>query len=187
MSKIPQGEPVAHTADPHTGGTPLSFPYARFSFYRPHTRSATWWTGEVTNPVTGEVSRPPTRTKQDFRDQCDINNIIKAYKITGQIQHISAAAAQGRFEDLPDPIDFQESLNSIRMADQAFAALPSKLRDRFGNDPTQFLSFLSDPENIDEARKLGIVNPLPATDLPPGGPPREPPPAAPPPAPEPPK
>lgn len=170
MSKSVQGEPLAHTADPHTGSPTLTFPYARFSFYRPHTRSATWWTGDVINPVTGEVSRPPSRTKQDFRDQCDINNIIKQYKITGQIQHISAAAAQGRFEDLPDPIDFQQSLNTIREADQAFAALPAKLRDRFGNDPSQFLSFLSDPENLDEARRLGIVNPLPEPASPPNSP-----------------
>lgn len=183
MSKITQGEPVAHRADPHTGSTPLSFPYARFSFYRPHTRSATWWTGEVINPVTGEVTRPPSRTKADFAEQCDINNIIKAYKITGQIQHVSAAAKQGRFEDLPDEIDFQTSLNTIRAADQAFAALPAKLRDRFGNDPAQFLGFLSDPENGDEARRLGILNPLPAPASPPNGP--EPMPAPPPAPPEP--
>lgn len=177
MSKINQGEPVAHRADPHTGSTPTTFPYAPFSFYRPHTRSSTWWTGEVANPISGEVKRPPSRTKQDFKDQCDINNIIKAYKITGQVQHISAAAAQGRFEYLPDPMEFQDSLNTIRAADQAFAALPAKIRDRFANDPALFLGFLSDPENADEARRLGILNPS-AAPLP-SGPPNIPP-AAPP-------
>jgi phage internal scaffolding protein len=161
-------------------------PYSRWSFYRPHARVV--YDGTITNPVTGEITSPPSRAKQEFKDQCDMNNIIKAYRLTGQINHVAANAAQGRYEDLPDEFDLQQSLNVVREADAAFASLPAKLRDRFGNDPAKFLGFLSNPENIDEARRLGIINsvkPESGGNNPP--PPPSPSPAAPPPAPEPPK
>lgn len=167
----------ARLADPHVGDTPTTFPYARFSFYRPHDRR-TAYTGEETNPVTGEVTKPPSLTKQEFKDQCDINNIIKSFKLTGQINHISAAAAKGRFEDMPDEIDFQTSMNVIRSATEAFAALPAKIRDRFHNEPQEFLAFVSDPENKDEAIKLGIVKkpePKPEPSASPPPPPPRPP------------
>lgn len=163
-------------------------PYSRWSFYRPHKRVQ--FVNELVNPVTGEITVPPSRTKQEFKDQCDMNNIIKAYRITGQVNHIAANAAMGRYEDLPDEFDLQQSLNTVREANDAFASLPSKIRDRFANDPSKFLAFLSDPNNLDEARRLGIVNPAPQPDTgaPPPPPPPPPPTAVPAaPAPEPPK
>lgn len=167
----------------------LLFPFSPYSFYRPHDSNKTAFKNELVDPATGEVTHPPSVAKQEFKDQCDVNNIIKSFKLTGQINHINAQAMMGRFEDLPDEIDFQTSLNTIRDASQAFEALPAKLRDRFGNDPAQFLAFLSDPDNLDEARRLGIIKkPDPAPDAPPPPPPNQPPPPpAPPPAPEPPK
>jgi phage internal scaffolding protein len=162
-------------------------PYSQWSFYRPHKRVV--FDGTITNPITGEITSPPSRAKQEFKDQCDMNNIIKAYRLTGQINHVAANAAQGRYEDLPDEFDLQQSLNVVREADAAFASLPAKLRDRFGNDPGKFLGFLSDPDNLDEARRLGIVNSAPKPDT--GGanppPPPSPPSAPPAPPPEPPK
>lgn len=145
---------------------------------------------DITNHVTGEVSHPVSRTKQEFKDQCDINTILKQFKLTGQIKHINAQAALGRYEDLPDEVDFQSSLNTIRDAGIAFESLPAKVRDRFGNDPAKFLAFLADPENKDEAQRLGLIKkPEQAPPSAPGGgnppPSAPPPPAAPPPAPEP--
>jgi len=44
--------------------------------------------------------------------------------------------------------------------------LPAKVRDRFGQDPAEFLAFLSNPENADEARRLGILKPQEAAPPP---------------------
>lgn len=164
-------------------------PYSQWSFYRPHDRARTAYTGRRIDRFTGEVLPPlPSRTKQEFKDQCDINNIIKAFKITGQITHISAQAAKGAYMDLPDEVDFQTSLNVIRQAEESFATLPAAIRDRFGNDPAAFLAFMSDPKNREEADRLGLLKkPEPGPAGPPNSPPPPPPPAAPPPAPEPPK
>lgn len=148
---------------------------AAFSFYRPHKRVT--FNNELVNHVTGEVTFPVTRTKQEFKDQCDINNILKQFKLTGQIQHINKQASMGRFEDLPDEVDFQTSLNTIRDAERAFEALPSKVRERFGNEATKFLAFLADPENRDEAQRLGLLKKPeadPVSPPPPPTPPKDP-------------
>lgn len=148
---------------------PASWPYtATYSFYRPHKRVQ--YTGDVINPVTGEITHPPSRTKQSFVAQCDINNIIKQFRQTGQIAHMSARALQGTYEDLPDPMDFQDALNIVLDSEAAFATLPSQVRARFGNDPNEFLSFMANPANQDEIIKMGL-----ATDKRPPPPPPTPP------------
>lgn len=156
-----------------------------WSFYRPHDREATWVTGELVNPKTGEVYTPPSMTKQEFAQECDINNIIKAFKVTGQVTHINAQRASGTYQDLPDPLDFQESLNAVRQANEAFNSLPSKVRERFNNDPQAFLTFMANPANQDEMIKLGLATRTPQAAPPaPPAPPAAP--APPPPSPAPP-
>lgn len=134
-----------------------------YDFYKPHARVR--YTGELVNPATGEVFTPIRRVKQSFIAECDINNIIKQFGQTGQFKHINARAAQGAYLDLPDSIDFQQSLQIIKDGENAFASLPAKTRDRFGNDPASFLAFMADPQNAAEAIKLGLatsVSPAPA-------------------------
>lgn len=125
------------------------------SFYFPHARVG--YTGELTNPATGEIFTPPRRVKQSHVAECDINNILKHFSATGQLNHVRANSAMGAYADLPDNIDFQESLNIIKQGETAFSSLPSKVRDRFGNDPAKFLEFMADPSNIPEAIKLGLA------------------------------
>lgn len=129
-------------------------------FYRKHKRVVF----DGSHPDTGEFL--PSMTKQSFKAECDINNIIKSFSQTGMINHISQRRAQ--YVDLPDSVDFQEAIATVELARTAFMTLPSKVRDRFQNDPEQFLAFLHDPKNEDEARALGLLNPKPAP--PPGAP-----------------
>lgn len=137
---------------------------AKYTFYRPHPRVQE--KGELVNPKTGEVEIPPSMTKQEFARECDINNVIKAFKTHGMFTHVNAKAAQGAYQDLPDSVDFQESLHTIMVAEQAFMSLPAKVRDRFGQDPAQFLAFMQDPANLKEARELGLVHPEPTPPTP---------------------
>lgn len=128
------------------------------SHYRPHKRVREH--GYIINPATGEAKAPPSLTKQEFQAECDINNIIKHFSVTGMFNHVNTRASQGAYEDLPDQVDFQESLNTIKAAETAFMSLPAKVRDRFGQDPAEFLAFLADPANLEEARKLGLASAL---------------------------
>jgi len=134
---------------------------SKLSFYRPHKRVVYI----NAHPDTGEVL--PSMTKQSFKAECDVNNIIKAFKQTGMISHINEKAAAGMYLDLPEGLELQEALNTVAAAEAAFMSLPSKIRDRFANDPGQFLNFLHDPKNEAEARELGLLNPLPSTPPPP--------------------
>lgn len=128
------------------------------SHYRPHKRVQ--YTGMVVDPKTGELVKLPSMTKQEFQKECDINNIIKHFSVSGMFSHVNVRAAQGSYQDLPDSVDFQESLDVIRAAETAFMSLPAKVRDRFGQDPAEFLAFLGDPANAEEAQKLGLLKPV---------------------------
>lgn len=148
--------------------------FSRYGFYRPHSRVT--FNNELVDDVTGEVTYPPSRTKQSHVAECDINNILKQYRLTGQIRHISAKASQGAYEDLPDPQEFQESMNIVIAAEAAFATLPAHTRQRFGNDPQQFLVFTADPANASEMVRLGLAKAPPPPPVAPDPPsPSEPP------------
>lgn len=142
------------------------------SFYVPHPR-VTEDNLEM-DPKTGELKPVPSMTKQSFKAECDINNILKQYKVTGQIAHISAQARQGSYEDLPDPMEFQEAMNAVLAAEESFATLPSRVRDRFRNDPAEFLVFMADPDNKDEIVRLGLAKAPPSPEPPPPAPPPQP-------------
>lgn len=101
------------------------------------------------------VFRKPTKTQQQFKDQTDVNLIMEKYRKTNEMTHLNAAA--GVYEDLSTPRDFRNSLEVVMRAETAFLSLPSRVREKFANDPHQLLEFLSKEENRDEAVKLGLV------------------------------
>lgn len=101
----------------------------------------------------------PGRTKQSFKDECDINRIMGRYAVTGTLDFVNQREA--RFEDVSE-VDFQSAMQLVAESREAFMSLPSTIRSRFNNDPGKLLGFLEDPSNLDEAIKLGLVNkPLP--------------------------
>ncbi|AXH75151.1 MAG: internal scaffolding protein [Microviridae sp.] len=102
-------------------------------------------------PVVGE-----SMTKQSFKDECDINVIMRRYEATGILPGMERAVG-ARYIDCRD-IDYQEAMILVASAKSAFADLPARLRDRFGNDPAKLMSFLQDERNLEEARELGLVN-----------------------------
>ena len=62
-----------------------------------------------------------------------------------------------QYVDFEETFDFQSSMNVIRAAEEAFAAMPAEVRDRFQNDPGRFLEFANDASNYDEALKMGLA------------------------------
>lgn len=109
----------------------------------------------VTVPVTAGLK---SMAKQSMRDECDINNILRRFGKTGTITHLAKVA--GRYGDFED-ISFHEAMNVVRRGEEAFAALPFTLREKFHNDPAEYLEFVQDPKNIDEFRRLGLAKEAP--------------------------
>lgn len=112
------------------------------TFYRKHKRVVT------------EVG-DHTLAIQSAKDECDINNILTQFQKTGVITH--GNASPGTYENLPDPIDYQEAMNTVLAANQAFAALPAAVRARFGNDPRALLQAYDDPNEWPELQRLGLL------------------------------
>jgi len=96
---------------------------------------------------------PPGRTKQSFKDECDVNTIMRRYEATGILPEPRGVP---QYLDVSS-IDFQEAQFFIAAANSRFFSLPSRIRDRFENDPAQFLAFMEDSRNAQEARELGLV------------------------------
>jgi len=97
------------------------------------------------------------RTKQSFLDECDVNFIMNKWKRTGELPPGNSRPAH--YGDFSEVDGYMQAQNSILEADQAFATLPSWLRNRFQNNPGELLAFLEDPDNQVEAEKLGLTNP----------------------------
>jgi phage internal scaffolding protein len=92
-------------------------------------------------------------TKQSFKQECDVNNILKNYNKTGVMPE---NFNPGEYRDL-DGTDYQEYMQTVASANSMFEELPSALRKRFKNDPAQLLSFVHDDKNVAEALKLGLL------------------------------
>jgi phage internal scaffolding protein len=95
-------------------------------------------------------------TKQSMKDECDINNILRQYQMTGIINHLNEA--QPQYADLPEPMEYQEALNQVQAAEAAFNSLPQELRERYGNDPAGLLQALSNPAEAGFLQEQGILN-----------------------------
>nr|QJB19539.1 MAG: internal scaffolding protein [Microvirus sp.] len=99
----------------------------------------------------GEVEQ--SLTIQSEIDNCDINVIVDRYAKTGILPVMQQPAM---FEDVSNPIDYQNALNVVISAQKAFTDLPAAIRKQFDNDPAQFLAFVDDPKNGDELIKMGL-------------------------------
>lgn len=113
-------------------------------------------------PVYDQYTRPPAEgldcslpvvTKREFAAESDLNVIMARYTETGELPE-SIVGSYGDFSDAPD---FLEAQIIIARADAQFSALPAEVRARFRNNPAEFLEFVHDDANYDEARALGLL------------------------------
>ncbi len=100
----------------------------------------------------------PSLTQQHFKDECDINNIMRRFKQTGIAPQLDTT--QFFYGDF-DEFDFHAAQNTLIEAEDRFMMLPAETRKRFGNDPGALLSFVHDEKNYNEAVSLGLIPPKP--------------------------
>lgn len=96
-------------------------------------------------------------TKQDGSQQADVNYIVKRYLETGE----PIPQNEPVYGDVSQVPDYQTLLNTVNYAREAFMELPAALRTAFNNDPAQLLDWAVQPQNQEQAQKLGI---LPSTN-----------------------
>lgn len=96
------------------------------------------------------------RTEQSHKGECDIRNIVRRYAKAGvPLTNPDVSSYSGENYVLP-PL-FTDAMRIVADANSTFASLPSKIRDRFQNDPSSFLEFMHNPANADEAVALGLA------------------------------
>lgn len=103
------------------------------------------------------VNTMESMTQQSDAHDTDINVIVK--KFTGGT--LPVQLGQPLYGDFTEVDDYRGMVEKINAADAAFKEIPAEIRARFMNDPAKFIEFLQDENNIDEARKMGLVMPEP--------------------------
>lgn len=108
---------------------------------------------KLPHPITFPNESPYTR--QEFKQECDINYILSQYELGYEITHINEAAPQ--YMDCTAE-DFRAHMDYVAGAFSMFEELPAKLRAKFDNDPANFLEFCSHEKNRPEMAELGLLS-----------------------------
>ena len=103
----------------------------------------------------GVACEEPSLAQQQFKDECDINNILRQFNITGLLPETLSP----KYGDFSGISDYKTALDRVIAADEEFMNLPATLRARFDNEPAKLIEFLNDDQNRLEAEKLGLVEP----------------------------
>lgn len=107
-------------------------------------------------------SSKPSLTQQEFRESCDINNILAKFSVQAQALGVDPSLLmpqdQGTYGDFSNLDDFQTAQNKIAFLNDQFSNLPSDVRRKFGDDLNTFIGAISDPTRIDELGELGVWN-----------------------------
>lgn len=99
--------------------------------------------------------------KQSFKEECDINTIVRMFGVTGKVPVTAIEPSYGDFSGVND---YHSAMNKIKEAEVSFMALPAKLRQKFDHDPNALLNFLENEQNRDEAIQLGLIDGQPVAE-----------------------
>lgn len=116
---------------------------------------------DAVSNATAYVEVMPSLTEQSDEPEANINNMVERLGIAEVMARGYTGPVLGDFSEAPG--SFQEALHRLDAAKSAFAALPARVRSRFGNDPGEMLEFLerSDEGAFDEAIGLGLIKARP--------------------------
>jgi phage internal scaffolding protein len=110
---------------------------------------------DAASDESGLACEEPSLAQQHFKDECDINNILRQFNVTGLLPEAPLSPRYGDFTGIGD---YHSALNAVIAAQDGFDALPAQIRARFDNDPENLINFLNDASNKDEAIKLGLID-----------------------------
>lgn len=99
-------------------------------------------------------SDKPSKTKQEFKQDCDMNVIINRFTKTGVLP---LQQRHAMYLNLVGAPNLQQSMHLMMAADAAFMTLPAKVRKEFDNNPMKFVEFATDEKNLDKLREWGLA------------------------------
>ena len=95
------------------------------------------------------------KTKQEFKEECQIQNIINKYHKTGMVSHL--AKHQAQYGDFSKINSYQDAVMAVLDAEETFKELPANIRTMFKNNPQELLDFVNDDKNYEKAVELGLI------------------------------
>ena len=109
---------------------------------------------DLASDLAGLSCEDASRTKRSFKEECDINTIMRRFGVSGAApQNVRAPT----YQDFEEVFDFRSAMHVLMDAEKSFMAMPSEVRKRFGNDPQEFVEFCSSEANLDEMKRLGLI------------------------------
>jgi len=102
------------------------------------------------------------RTKQCFKEECDIGKIMARAEKAGTISHLDKY--EGVYGDFSD-YDFFTQEQKMAEGQQIFADLPAEIRREFAQSPGAFFAYVNDPENKNKLREILPALAAPGTQL----------------------
>ncbi len=109
----------------------------------------------------GLTCKDPSLAQQHMKDECDINVLVERFGVTGSMPVAPIEPSYGDFSGVGD---YHTALNKIKAADEAFMALPAKIRAKFDHDPNALLNYLQNEENREEAIQIGLIDGKPVVE-----------------------
>lgn len=109
------------------------------------------------DPVKGLEFHEPSLTQQQFKDECEIESLLKAHNL-GQVMGIlNNHGQQPLYGDVSEIPDFHASQNHVARATEYFEGLPSDVRSRFNNSLSEFLTTLNNPDAREALTEMGVL------------------------------
>lgn len=97
------------------------------------------------------------KTKQSFKDEVDINLIMKKVEKTG-VWPTDVLRNNPQYGDFSSSGTYQDALNTVLNAQTMFFAMPAEFRSMCDNDPSVFLDFVAAAQSGDKDKKEKLVS-----------------------------
>lgn len=120
---------------------------------------------DAVSKETALVCNDVSLTQQNFKDDCDINIMIRKYGVL-PVSEVN----WNEFDATVIPTDYHQLQNMLKDADEAFLSLPGEIRASVDNDPVKFLAMVDAQRAAAKQEKVSVkadkvsVDPTPVID-----------------------
>lgn len=102
----------------------------------------------------GATKDNPGKTRQEFKDAADINNVLGKWRRQGFVEHVNVKT--GIYGDFTSVSSYQEALDRVAAAQDLFFSLPARIRSMCENDPARFPTLLDDPAFVETLAEFNV-------------------------------
>jgi len=106
-----------------------------------------------------DPEKEPSRTKQADARGRDLRSIIERYQRTGEQPPWASKPHEALYENFTSVGEYMDMFLRVQSAQEAFDALPAKVRDHFQNSPQKLVEAWHDPEQGQLLLDLGLIDP----------------------------